>query len=460
MKYLLALGLVGMAHAQCSNHNNNKEACCGTEGCGYQANGQCEGDPTFLSSPDNTCNSEPPCDPDHFGVGTIHVKTSGGCDGGARYYKVSGGSGETRQIAYCKDNNKDSDVFPEQPACQKDIPELLPQNCNEGSAYINQDTQTPDWKVTDLCQMKVSGGGPEPPTVQPHPCGGVTCPTGFTKRSSLPEVLDFPAKECCRPLKKGCMTQGKANYDQYAEIEGLCFDAFKTEEDKVAEVADKSTFLEKRDVHKQHAKEDFYKKVAEGKSKRQAIREARATMLDTDLSQKVKKRARGVVKIALAINSGEDSCELGASDDNCGSLDLAEDRTANETTILTTENVTGSWAVVVDGDIIIAKQTKRPFKVVQMQCWDGLDGSWGTAISYDMSNDTDVQTHTCHDRVFLLGSTQLACDTTTCPQGCGEDGLCPEESTDTNQALSSSCQALKESGDPNAYIEGQCCNNC
>ena len=54
------------------------------------------------------------------------------------------------------------------------------------------------------------------------------------------------------------------------------------------------------------------------------------------------------ITVAINANSVSDSCEYGASDDNCGSLDLAVDRDADETTILTTESGTGSWAVVVD----------------------------------------------------------------------------------------------------------------
>jgi hypothetical protein len=271
-------------------------------------------------------------------------------------------------------------------------------------------------------------GSSEPPSDPGHPCDapdGPTCPTGFTKRSPLPESLGpFPVKECCRPLKKGCMTQGKANYDSTAEVAGPCFDAYKSAQDKVNDFVGKTTFLGKRGVHKQHAKEDFYKKLAEGKTKRQAIREARAIMVEADLSEKVKKRARGTVKIAVAINSGEDSCELGASDDNCASLDLADDRTADETTILTTEDDAESWAVVVDGSEILVKQTRKLDGTFDMQCWDG---SWGTVTNYDVSDDTLVKTHTCHDRVFLLGSTQLACDSTTCTdpnRACNAEGIC------------------------------------
>ena len=134
-----------------------------------------------------------------------------------------------------------------------------------------------------------------------------------------------------------------------------------------------------------------------------------------------------------------------------------------------------------------------------------------------MSNDTVVKTHKCHGRVFLLGSVQLACDPNTCPDGCGDDGICPSDSTEedgtdevssssgtdsteedgtdevsssngsdsteedgTDEVSSSSgtdsteedgtaevsssngtnCNALKQSGNATAYIEGQCCNNC
>ena len=95
-------------------------------------------------------------------------------------------------------------------------------------------------------------------------------------------------------------------------------------------------------------------------------------MAQKDLSEKVKKRARGTVKIAVAINpAGPDWCALGASHDNCGSLDLAADRADNETTILTTEDDPDSWAVVVDGENIIVKQTRKSNVTFNMQCWKG-----------------------------------------------------------------------------------------
>lgn len=277
---------------------------------------------------------------------------------------------------------------------------------------------------SDDSRCVCDSGSSEPTSDPGHPCDAHTCPTGFTKRSTLPETLgSFPVKECCRPLKKGCMTLGKANYDSTAEVAGQCFDTYKSAQDKINDFVGKTTFRGKRNVHKQHAKEDFYKKLAEGKPKRQAIREARAIMVEADLSEKVKKRARGTVKIAVAVNSGIDSCELGASDDNCASLDLADDRTADETTILTTEDDAESWAVVVDGSDILVKQTKKSDGTLEMQCWDG---SWGPGTNYDVSDDTLVKTHTCHGRVFLLGSTQLACDSNTCSENreCSSDGLC------------------------------------
>lgn len=583
MKYLLALGLVGMAHAQCSQHNGNKEECCNHSECGYHGtSNDCTDDTSFITSLDNECTSSSTCNTDDFGIGSIHVKQSGTCNFKARYYKVIEVNGDTRQIAYCKDLTKDSST--KQEICETEVTDLS--DCDVGAPYErhleNGSGTTLDWELTDLCDKEASanGGGPGGPggpscsktvtahfnsgngqnyivsidgdpslndptitlcegdtlkitrpdvftdhpmlienidrgsdfnqntgeilsvdvgeyqyrcTVDGHgnmkgtikvlsssypqcacghepisdpgrPCDASTCPTGFTKRSTLPETLgSFPVKECCRPLKKGCMTLGKANYDSTAEVAGPCFDAYKSAQDKVNDFVGKTTFRGKRNVHKQHAKEDFYKKRAEGKTKKMAIREARAIMEEAYLSEKVKKRARGIVKIAVAINYGVDSCELGASDDNCASLDLADDRTADETTILTTEDADGSWAVVVDGDNIIVKQTRKLDGTFDMQCWDG---SWGTATNYDVSNDTIVKTHKCQNRVFLLGSTQLACDENTCPEECGNDGLCPSVSTeaDSTAGVSSSngtnCDAIKGSGNATAFIEGQCCNNC
>lgn len=306
----------------------------------------------------------------------------------------------------------------------------------------------------------------QPITDPGHPCDAHTCPTGFTQRHPLPDTVnDFPKKRCCRPKKKGCMTAGKANYDSTAEISGPCFGLYKTDSQKADDFANKNSFLEKRGVHKQHAKEDFYKKRANGKTKRLAIREARATVLETDLSEKVKKRARGVVKVAIAINSGEDSCELGAVDDNCGSLDLADDRADNETTILTTEDDENSWAVVVDGGDIIVKQTRKQNGKFDMQCW--VNDTWDTAVEKDPA-DADVVTHRCGTKVFLVGSQQLACDENTCPGGCDNDGLCPttttemggEEAAETSSTNTSACSVLKQSNNATGYIEAQCCNNC
>jgi len=521
MKYLLALGFLGLVSAQCSHHNGDKEECCNTEGCGYQANGQCEeGDPVFLESADNTCNgagnSAPSCDKSV----TAEFK---GTDGNSNYtvsidsgpesfdppitmchgdtLKVTGTvfGGHPLQIWHngmsILENSGEATLFegeytykcdyhpsmrgvitvlpPPDPYCACEVPsgpgEL--HDCSQhGSdtcpAEYGCDYQSGACRCFNPEVCTDGSGGHEPPSDPGHQCDAHTCPDGFTKRSNLPETLgSFPVKECCRPLKKGCKDGNTAfNYDPSVDIHvpELCFGA-KDQSTKISEVAAKSSFLEKRGVHKQHAKEDFYKKRAEGKTKKMAIREARAIMEEADLSEKVKKRARGIVKIAVAINYGVDSCELGASDDNCASLDLADDRTADETTILTTEDADGSWAVVVDGDKIIVKQTRKIDGTFDMQCWGG---SWGTATNYDVSNDTLVKTHTCHNRVFLLGSTQLACDENTCPEGCGANGLCPSDSTeaDSTAEVSSSngtmCNALRDSGNATAFIEGQCCNNC
>lgn len=388
MKYLLALGLVGMAHAQCE-----KTVTANFIGANEPWN--------YVVGIEGTYSYDPP----------IHM-----CDG------------DTLEVT--------GSVFDDHPLNIWQGDTSVHQNA--GTVTLYEGTYTYKCESHPLMNAQITVKSSSDPqcacgSIQPisdpgHPCDGVTCPFEFKTRSILPQD-NFTPKKCCRPLKKGCMTQGKANYDSTAEIAGPCFDNYKTVLQKANDFAGKNTFLEKRGVHKQHAKEDFYKKRAEGKSKRQAIREARATVLVEDLSEKVKKRARGVVKVAIAINSGEDSCELGVTDDNCGSIDLAGDRTANETTILTTEDADGSWAVVVDGSDIIVKQTKKSDGTFDMQCWDG---SWNATTNYDVSNDTLVKTHTCHDRVFLIGSVQLACDANTCPDGCGDDGLC---STTTNGTI-------------------------
>jgi hypothetical protein len=56
MIYLLALGLLGVASADtCATHNNDKNTCCATQGCGYQdSSNDCAGAP-FAGSADDNC---------------------------------------------------------------------------------------------------------------------------------------------------------------------------------------------------------------------------------------------------------------------------------------------------------------------------------------------------------------------------------------------------------------------
>jgi len=256
-----------------------------------------------------------------------------------------------------------------------------------------------------------------------HACDAVQCPTGFTQRSSLPAGDNPSAKQCCRPMRKGCKTSGKWTYDESADEhdDSLCVDA-QTATEKDNEVGAASGYDAKRNVHKKHAKEAFYKERLT-KSKKAAIRAARATIPDLDLPQRVMDRKKGTVKVAVAINDADDdSCEVGAQDENCASLDLedeAADDAADETTILMTEG-DGKWAVVVDGSNVIVKQTQKQGKF-DMQCWTG--SSWGTAESKDPSTDASIVTHKCGSHVFMVGSLQQVC--VDCTDGCDEAaGLC------------------------------------
>ena len=253
-----------------------------------------------------------------------------------------------------------------------------------------------------------------------HACDAVSCPFDFTKRSSLPTGGNPSAKQCCRPMRKGCKTSGKWTYDASADEhdDDLCFDAQSAAGTKAAEVTAAIGYEAKRDVHKKHAKETFYKERAD-KSKKAAIRAARAIISDDDLPKRVTVRKRGTVKVAVAINDADDdSCEVGAQDENCASLDLA-DEAADETTILMTEG-DGKWAVVVNGSNVIVKQKRNGTKF-DMQCWAG--SSWGTAESKYPSTDANIVTHKCGSHVFMVGSLQEVC--VDCTDGCDEAaGLC------------------------------------
>ena len=255
-----------------------------------------------------------------------------------------------------------------------------------------------------------------------HACDTVQCPTGFTQRSSLPTGDNPSAKHCCRPMRKGCKTSSKWTYDVSADVhdDSLCVDA-QTATEKDNEVGAASGYDAKRNVHKKHAKEAFYKERLT-KSKKAAIRAARATISDLDLPQRVKDRKKGTVKVAVAINDADDdSCEVGAQDENCASLDLA-DEGDDETTILMTEG-DGKWAVVVDGNNVIVKQ-KRNGATFDMQCW--TESSWGTAEEKDPSTDASIVTHKCGSHVFMVGSLQEICADADCAEGtsCNDAGVC------------------------------------
>ena len=59
------------------------------------------------------------------------------------------------------------------------------------------------------------------------------------------------------------MTPDKVNYHQSFETPGPCFDQYKSPSQKAGDFVGKNTFLEKRNMHKEHVKEDFYKKRLE-----------------------------------------------------------------------------------------------------------------------------------------------------------------------------------------------------
>ena len=289
-----------------------------------------------------------------------------------------------------------------------------------------------------------------------HACDAVSCPADFTKRSSLPTGDNPSAKQCCRPMRKGCKTSGKWTYDVSADEhdDSLCVNA-QTATEKDNEVSAASGYDAKRNVHKKHAREAFYKERLT-KSKKAAIRAARATISDLDLPQRVKDRKKGTVKVAVAINDADDdSCEVGAQDENCASLDLA-DEAADETTILMTEG-DGKWAVVVDGSNVIVKQKRNGAKF-DMQCWAG--SSWGTAEEKDPSTDASIVTHKCGSHVFMVGSLQQVC--VDCTDGCDEAaGLCYVPGCTDDNACNENPDATIDDGTCTYAATGEDCDgNC
>jgi len=268
-----------------------------------------------------------------------------------------------------------------------------------------------------------------------HPCDTIICSGDLVLKSPYPNAISLNLDnyvyfdQCCKPERKGCKDDPTSyTYDPNVDVHNssLCFTQ-KSEADKVAEVVGKTTYLAKRAVHKGHAKRAFYKKRAEGSTKKAAIRAARETIQNDDLPQRVKDRKRTTVKVAVAVNDAmKDTCRAGVGDDNCVSLDLAEDRAANETTILLTEDEEGSWAVVADGQDLIIKQTRYidggEVKFT-LQCWVPEHSDWASGLSKSSSTDASIVTHKCGSHVFMVGSLQQVCE--DCTDGCDEAaGLC------------------------------------
>ena len=278
-----------------------------------------------------------------------------------------------------------------------------------------------------------SGDGETDGTDGDSGCVNIACPLGFIIRDTLSTGITPSAKQCCRPRHWGCRNMTFDTYDPSAGVhsDSFCFNHVDSLYGNY-ELVDDTTYLEKRAIYKKMARVKYYLEK-NNKTPKAAVRAARVEVLDSVMNQRVKDRKRGTVKLALAVHHVFiDSCELGADDDNCASLDLAEDRVDNETTILLTDDNGGSWAVVADGSDIIVKQTRIDSTSFYMQCWNGT--SWGEAEVKAASTESHVVTHRCGTKVFMIGSLQLACD-----DNCGYGTSCSESTGLCESTLITEC---------------------
>lgn len=302
-----------------------------------------------------------------------------------------------------------------------------------------------------------------------HPCDTITCSGDLIKKSPYPDAgsinvtQSIQFAQCCKPERKGCKDDSTSyTYDPTVDVHNssLCFTEM-TLTKKENEVTAVSGYLAKRAVHKGHAKIAFYKKRAEGSTKKDAIRAARETIRYDDLPQRVKDRKRATVKVAVAVNDATvDTCRAGVGDDNCVSLDLAEDRDADETTILLTEDEEGSWAVVADGQDLIIKQTRfidSGEVKFTLQCWVPEHSDWSSGPSKSPSDDDNIVTHKCGSHVFMVGSLQQVC--VDCADGCDEAaGLCYVPGCTNATACNYNALANKDDGSCTYAAENYACD--
>ena len=194
MKYIAALGFLGMVSASgynCHQHDGQgTENCPADQGCYYEQD-QCHssGDPGDPGDHDGSdpfagyTATPPPADlAAVFQPETVSAKPSGP-NTEVRYFKIVSQSGETAQISYCKESQRDelgiissgwhSDTYQGDPCTLLDPPVLYTQEVyDENGNYAGE---TSDFQLTELWGMKDmaefllaqgSGGDSCPPTVE------------------------------------------------------------------------------------------------------------------------------------------------------------------------------------------------------------------------------------------------------------------------------------------------------
>lgn len=210
MKYIAALGFLGMVSANgypCHSHDSDPQACSdsGPSGCEYYDNA------CHCDFPDLGCDSGSGAPSDHGSGGsdpfagytatpppadlaavfqpeTVSAKPSGP-NTEVRYFKIVSQSGDTAQISYCEESQRDelgiissgwhSDTYQGDPCTLQDPPVLYTQEVyDENGNYAGE---TSDFQLTELWGMKDmaefllaqgSGGDSCPPTVEVDFIGG------------------------------------------------------------------------------------------------------------------------------------------------------------------------------------------------------------------------------------------------------------------------------------------------
>ena len=107
--------------------------------------------------------SNGPCNENEWNVNSIHIKTSGGCMGGARYFIVHAKNGLNRQIKYCQSYDPQNpkpyceidDLYSTPTPIPTTVAECNPQSAVEHPAYTPTDSG--NWGV-DTIHTKMSDG--------------------------------------------------------------------------------------------------------------------------------------------------------------------------------------------------------------------------------------------------------------------------------------------------------------